>query len=92
MESFTRLFETTLSRAPYKGDSADKRNKGLKNTLQDQVYQYVTRSLFKADRLAFAIHLGKIIIFFWILLKLLKSRTDQIVLNSSACVVAGLVT
>ena len=61
MESFTRLFETTLSRAPYKGDSADKRNKGLKNTLQDQVYQYVTRSLFKADRLAFAIHLGKII-------------------------------
>ena len=61
MESFTRLFETTLAKAPYKGDSADKRNKGLKNTLQDQVYQYVTRSLFKADRLAFAIHLGKII-------------------------------
>jgi len=57
LESFTRLFETTLARAPYKGDSADKRNKGLKNTLQDQVYQYVTRSLFKADRLAFAIHL-----------------------------------
>ena len=57
LESFTRLFETTLSRAPFKSDNPDKRNKGLKNTLQDQVYQYVSRSLFKADRLTFAIHL-----------------------------------
>ena len=62
--SFTRLFENTLSKAPYKGDTADKRNKGLKNTLQDQVYQYVSRSLFKADRLAFAIHLGMFHIIF----------------------------
>ena len=58
LESFTLLFENTLEKAPFKGDQADKRNKALKNTLQDHVYQYVARSLFKADRLAFAMHLA----------------------------------
>ena len=56
--AFMRLFEICLDKAPYKGDSsADKRNRALKHTLQESVYQYVARSLFKADRLSFAMHL-----------------------------------
>ena len=42
---FNRLFEKTLQRAPYKGDNTDKRNKALRHTLQDLIYQNVARSL-----------------------------------------------
>lgn len=38
---FTRLFERTLTKAPYKGDVTDKRNKALRHTLQDYVYQVI---------------------------------------------------
>ena len=58
LESFNRLFEKTLISAPYKGDSTDKRNKALRHTLQDLVYQNMARSLFKEDRLSFAMHLA----------------------------------
>ena len=63
LDSFNRLFEKTLQRAPYRGEEAtDKRNKALRHTLQDLVYQNVARSLFKLDRLSFAMHLGIIYI------------------------------
>ena len=63
LDSFNRLFEKTLQRAPYRGEEAtDKRNKALRHTLQDLVYQNVARSLFKLDRLSFAMHLGIIFV------------------------------
>ncbi len=58
LSAFHRLFEKTLTKAPYKGDATEKRIRALKQTLQDYVYQYISRSLFKADRLAFAMHLS----------------------------------
>ncbi len=39
------------------GASTDHRIKSLNNTLQTLVYEYVCRSLFKADRLMFALHM-----------------------------------
>eukprot|EP00117_Sycon_ciliatum_P036543 scpid1236/ scgid27488/ Cytoplasmic dynein 2 heavy chain 1; Dynein heavy chain isotype 1B len=57
LASFLRLFERTLS-TKSDGSVTEVRIKTLSNTLQMLVYEYVCRSLFKADRLMFALHLA----------------------------------
>ncbi|XP_069679211.1 cytoplasmic dynein 2 heavy chain 1 isoform X2 [Periplaneta americana] len=54
--AFMRLFQKALS-GPQEEESADIRTKGHQKRLQHIVYQYISRSLFKADRLMFALHL-----------------------------------
>ena len=38
-------------------ESSDMKTKSYQKRLQDIVYQHVSRSIFKADRLSFALHL-----------------------------------
>ena len=52
--SFGRLYQKTLQEAT--GGSGDKRIENIKNLLLIKIYHYVSRSLFKADRLTFAMH------------------------------------
>ncbi|XP_066286377.1 cytoplasmic dynein 2 heavy chain 1-like isoform X1 [Branchiostoma lanceolatum] len=56
LASFLRLFKRALETTQDPG-STDMRIKLLIKSLQNLVYEYVCRSLFKADRLMFAIHL-----------------------------------
>ncbi|KAJ9587001.1 hypothetical protein L9F63_019419, partial [Diploptera punctata] len=54
--SFMRLFEKALC-GPKEDEPSDLKTKGYQKRLQHIVYQYVSRSVFKADRLSFALHL-----------------------------------
>ena len=54
--SFLRLFQRALQNNENTGNT-DLRIQSLKSILQSLVYQYVCRSLFKADCLMFALHL-----------------------------------
>lgn len=56
LASFLRLFQKTLeSQSDF--DSTDVRIKTLNDRLQSLLYEHVSRSLFKGDRLMFALHL-----------------------------------
>ena len=59
LASFLRLFQFTLEQAEHAGSSGEKRIDALKNKLLRKVYDYVSRSLFKTDRLSFAMHLAR---------------------------------
>ncbi|XP_069942834.1 cytoplasmic dynein 2 heavy chain 1 isoform X1 [Cherax quadricarinatus] len=54
--AFHNLFHKALQ-TPQDGSSTDQRIKSLQRALIDLVYSYISRSLFKADRLMFALHL-----------------------------------
>ncbi|XP_077984893.1 cytoplasmic dynein 2 heavy chain 1-like [Glandiceps talaboti] len=54
--AFLRLFQRALQNKT-EGSSTEMRIKTLISSLQNLVYEYVCRSLFKADRLMFALHL-----------------------------------
>ena len=56
LASFLRLFQQALQNKQDVGNT-DLRIRALTMTLQSLVYEYVCRSLFKADRLMFAMHL-----------------------------------
>ncbi|XP_074649972.1 cytoplasmic dynein 2 heavy chain 1-like [Tubulanus polymorphus] len=56
LASFLRLFQRSLN-ARQDGAGTEMRIKALINELQFLVYEYVCRSLFKADRLMFALHM-----------------------------------
>lgn len=56
LASFLRLFQRALD-ARQDGGSTEHRIKLLVGHLQHLVYEYVCRSLFKADRLMFALHM-----------------------------------
>ena len=58
LAAFMNLFKKTLKSSPHAGSSSDQRINALCHYLQAYVYQYVSRSLFKADRLTFAMHLS----------------------------------
>ena len=58
LSAFMRLFQKSLERAPHGGTSSDQRINALKQMLQDLVYEYISRGLFKLDRLSFAMHLA----------------------------------
>ena len=53
--SFMKLYETTLKNVH--SVSNEVRIESLKKSLQTVVYEYISRSLFKSDRLMFALHL-----------------------------------
>ncbi|PNF38486.1 hypothetical protein B7P43_G03954, partial [Cryptotermes secundus] len=55
VNAFMRLFQKALN-GPQE-ELGDMRTKGQQKRLQHVIYQYVSRSLFKADRLMFALHL-----------------------------------
>ncbi|XP_076467409.1 LOW QUALITY PROTEIN: cytoplasmic dynein 2 heavy chain 1-like [Babylonia areolata] len=57
LAAFLRLFERALE-AKQDGSGTEMRIKTLGQKLQQLVYEYVCRSLFKADRLMFAMHLA----------------------------------
>lgn len=59
LNSFAGLFEKALTQSKAAGDLTQHINH-LKGILESLVFEYVCRSLFKADRLAFAIHLAHI--------------------------------
>ncbi|XP_074620352.1 cytoplasmic dynein 2 heavy chain 1-like [Acropora palmata] len=56
LSAFLRLFQRSLE-AKQESSTTEQRIKALKSSLQSLVYEYVCRSLFKSDRLMFAIHL-----------------------------------
>ncbi len=56
LASFLRLFQRAFQNKQDSGN-IELRIRALKNTLQSLVYEYVCRSLFKADRLMFALHM-----------------------------------
>ena len=56
LTSFLRLFQRAFQNKQDAGN-VELRIRALKNTLQSHVYEYVCRSLFKADRLMFALHM-----------------------------------
>ncbi len=56
LASFLRLFERAFHNKQDAGN-VELRIRALKHTLQALVYEYVCRSLFKADRLMFALHM-----------------------------------
>jgi len=56
LASFLRLFQNALQSKEDVGNT-DLRIRALTMTLQTLAYEYVCRSLFKADRLMFAMHL-----------------------------------
>ena len=58
LASFLRLFQKTLKSAQYGGSSSEKRINSLRLTLQEYAYRHISRSLFKSDRLTFAMHLS----------------------------------
>ena len=58
LASFLRLFQKTLKSAQYSGSSSEKRINSLKQHLQELTYRHISRSLFKSDRLTFAMHLS----------------------------------
>ena len=58
LSSFLRLFQRAL-RSKQDIGNTDLRIRTLTSTMQTLVYQYVCRSLFKADRLMFALHLAQ---------------------------------
>ncbi len=57
LSSFLRLFQGALQNKQDAGNT-ELRIRALTNTLQSLVFEYVSRSLFKADRLMFALHLA----------------------------------
>ncbi|KAJ8297986.1 LOW QUALITY PROTEIN: hypothetical protein KUTeg_024517 [Tegillarca granosa] len=57
LASFLRLFQRALNDTRQDGSGTELRIKTLIHHLQHLVYQYVCRSLFKADRLMFAMHM-----------------------------------
>lgn len=57
LNSFAGLFERALNQSKATGDLTQHINH-LKGALESLVYEYVCRSLFKSDRVAFAIHLA----------------------------------
>ena len=57
LSSFLRLFQRALKSKQDIGNT-DLRIRTLTSTMQSLVYEYVCRSLFKADRLMFALHLA----------------------------------
>ena len=57
LSSFLRLFQRALQSKQDIGNT-DLRIRTLTSTMQSLVYEYVCRSLFKADRLTFALHLA----------------------------------
>ena len=58
LAAFLRLFQKTLRSAQGGGSSSDKRIDALRQTLQEYCYRHISRSLFKSDRLTFAMHLS----------------------------------
>lgn len=56
LSAFLRLFQRSLE-TKQESSSTEQRIKSLRGALQSLVYEYVCRSLFKADRLMFALHL-----------------------------------
>ncbi|XP_063840903.1 LOW QUALITY PROTEIN: cytoplasmic dynein 2 heavy chain 1-like [Scylla paramamosain] len=56
LNAFQSLFHKALQ-IPQDGSGTEQRITSLQRTLVDLVYSYVSRSLFKADRLMFALHL-----------------------------------
>ncbi|XP_037796301.1 LOW QUALITY PROTEIN: cytoplasmic dynein 2 heavy chain 1-like [Penaeus monodon] len=56
LNSFIALFHKALQ-TPQDGSATDNRIKVLQRSLIDLVYSYISRSLFKADRLMFGLHL-----------------------------------
>ncbi|KAK2847119.1 hypothetical protein Q5P01_010118 [Channa striata] len=58
LASFLRLFQRALQ-AKKEADSTEARITTLEGTLKNMVYEYVCRSLFKADQLMFAMHFVK---------------------------------
>lgn len=56
LAAFLQLFQTAL-KEKNDGHAPDLRIKLLRSSLQTLTYQYVSRSLFKADRLMFAMHI-----------------------------------
>ncbi|KAI0210443.1 Cytoplasmic dynein 2 heavy chain 1 [Lamellibrachia satsuma] len=56
LSSFLRLFQRAL-KTDQGGDSSEQHIKALNSSLQYLVYESVCRSLFKADRLMFAMHM-----------------------------------
>ena len=57
LSSFLRLFQRALQSKQDLGNT-DLRIRALTSNMQSLVYEYVCRSLFKADRLMFALHLA----------------------------------
>ena len=58
LSSFLRLFQRALQSKQDIGNT-DLRIRTLTSTMQTLVYEYICRSLFKADRLMFALHLAQ---------------------------------
>ena len=58
LNSFFSLFKRSLSESSDRGGDKDGRINDLTVALQRLVYQYYGKSLFKADRLAFGLHLS----------------------------------
>ncbi|XP_042221258.1 cytoplasmic dynein 2 heavy chain 1-like isoform X2 [Homarus americanus] len=56
LNAFHNLFHKALQ-TPQDGSNTDQRIRSLQRALIDLVYSYISRSLFKADRLMFALHL-----------------------------------
>lgn len=56
LAAFLRIFQKAL-KTKQDGSGTDHRIKALTQRLQNLVYEYVCRSLFKADRLMFALHM-----------------------------------
>nr|KAG5701773.1 hypothetical protein BaRGS_000763 [Batillaria attramentaria] len=56
LAAFLRLFQRALQ-TKHDGSGTDMRIRTLSHQLQQLVYEYVCRSLFKADRLMFAMHM-----------------------------------
>ncbi|CAL4059761.1 unnamed protein product, partial [Meganyctiphanes norvegica] len=54
--AFTKLFNKALQ-TPQNGSGTEQRIQNLQRALIDLVYNYVTQSLFKSDRLMFGLHL-----------------------------------
>ncbi len=58
LAAFLRLFHASLTGAAHGGSAGERRTEAIKATLLTKAYQYVARSLFKSDRLAFAMHMA----------------------------------
>ncbi len=59
LSSFLRLFQATLKESSSSSGEGEKRIEALQDRLLKKAYNYVSRSLFKTDRLAFAAHLAR---------------------------------
>ncbi|XP_062598490.1 cytoplasmic dynein 2 heavy chain 1-like [Saccostrea cucullata] len=56
LAAFLRIFQKAL-KTKQDGSETDHRIRALTQRLQNLVYKYVCRSLFKADRLMFTLHM-----------------------------------